>query len=592
MPYARGARVELVNDSGIALTGATIEVSHAADPGVARDLDRGKIGYFHATHGSAASVPAKQDVPLLNATGRGVFYGVTQTMRGAQGQANPYDYEEGDERVYVDGIASPAWHGTGTEDFYESGWYFFAGHTVSRPLSGSPAFESARDGCVSLCTAVSRVMLPDAIAFSSSLRVGIEHGSVNIDPAGESWTSYWYGQENTALRQTDLVDAGDDTSRADHGYRAGGETRETLRGTFDGVAATAEFDRPVTAATGPVRFTLAVDPANRGVRLARLGDQGAAGQRAEVHVDGTPVGTWSQALSSSHARWLEDVFWLPPSVVAGKSSVTVEIRPAASAPAWSAARYRAISEVAAFDDTAAPGTVESVVARAARTNAIDLHWAPAKDDGVIAGYEIFASRRADVTPDRANLIGVATGPSYRHQGLGLGEPWYYVVRAVDSGGNAGEPSTVATASSGNELHIEAESLVPPAESTAGVIASAAPIASDTAYALMTSTVVGQQFTSTFSVPATGEYRLTTAWIADANRAVASVAIDGVAVGNPFDGFLPGGEAVVRAETGNVVLTAGRHRLTVTVTGRNALASGALVGIDRFDLTLLAPRLDR
>ena len=43
--------------------------------------------------------------------------GVTQTMRGAAP-----GYLEGDERAFVDGRL--AFHGTGTEDFYEGGWYF------------------------------------------------------------------------------------------------------------------------------------------------------------------------------------------------------------------------------------------------------------------------------------------------------------------------------------------------------------------------------------------------------------------------------------------------------------------------------------
>ncbi len=45
-------------------------------------------------------------------------------MRGLITTGNTADFLEGDERVFVDGQESPHIYGTGTEDFYESGWYF------------------------------------------------------------------------------------------------------------------------------------------------------------------------------------------------------------------------------------------------------------------------------------------------------------------------------------------------------------------------------------------------------------------------------------------------------------------------------------
>jgi hypothetical protein len=45
-------------------------------------------------------------------------------MRGLIPTGNTADFLEGDERVFVDGQESPQIYGTGTEDFYESGFYF------------------------------------------------------------------------------------------------------------------------------------------------------------------------------------------------------------------------------------------------------------------------------------------------------------------------------------------------------------------------------------------------------------------------------------------------------------------------------------
>ena len=66
-----------------------------------------------------------KDYVFLDAQGRGVFCGVTHTMRGESGTSR--SYLEGNERVYNDNLLSLAWNGTGTEDFYESGWYFQSG---------------------------------------------------------------------------------------------------------------------------------------------------------------------------------------------------------------------------------------------------------------------------------------------------------------------------------------------------------------------------------------------------------------------------------------------------------------------------------
>lgn len=90
-------------------------------------------------------------------------------------------------------------------------------------------------------------------------------------------------------------------------------------------------------------FTVEVARDNQGVRLLRLGDQNAPYQRATVLVNGKRVGEWLQPLGNTHARWLEDSVELPASATAGKSSVTVTIRPAPDGPPWSAATYRALS---------------------------------------------------------------------------------------------------------------------------------------------------------------------------------------------------------------------------------------------------------
>jgi hypothetical protein len=342
MPYGSSATFQLVNGSGTSITGATVEVTSAPDRSVAGKLTAGTLGHFNATHHREQTTP-NVSWNFLEAQGTGVFYGVTHSMRGNIPAGNRRNYLEGDETVYVDGAASPTLYGTGSEDFYESGWYFRDGTTYAMPEAGNPAYELDGDGCQYDCTGAYRLMVGDAVSFGSSLRFDIEHGPADNEPADYSSTAYWYGTAKPSLTETDTVDAADDASRAAHDYTATGETRASLTSTFEGRGDTTPVTRGVTSATGTVSFTVEVARGNKGVRLLRVGDQNAAYQRATVLVNGKRVGEWLQPLGNTHSRWLSDTFELPASATAGKTSVTVTIQPAAGGPQWSAAEYKALS---------------------------------------------------------------------------------------------------------------------------------------------------------------------------------------------------------------------------------------------------------
>jgi hypothetical protein len=348
MPFSRNATVEIVNGGGVPINGATAEVTSApAEIGT-------NVGYFHATHQRGATVQGR-DWNFLNAQGAGTFYGATHSMRGlipphnnqrlntplsrTDAQANQRNYLEGDERFYVNGSSSPSWHGTGSEDFYEAGWYFREGTTFSMPLAGNPSHEVNADGCQYDCTGAYRLMVPDAVSFSDGLVAGIEHGPANDEPGDYSSTAYWYGGHPAGQQRTDEIDLADRASRDSHGYHAGGEHVAPLNSTFEGGQNPAPFTRDTTTATGPVSFQANIGNGNAGARLRRLSDQAEAYQQVEVRVDGQPAGIWMQPLGNGSHRWLEDTFELPAALTAGKGSVRIELIPVQGAPAWSASRY-------------------------------------------------------------------------------------------------------------------------------------------------------------------------------------------------------------------------------------------------------------
>lgn len=352
MPYAGQATVELVNGSPIAIDGGRLSVTSAPDPSVVDGLRTGALGYFHATEHRGDTVDG-QDWTFLKTSGRGLFYGVTTTMRGhiPPGSIPQLNFLEGDERAYPDGSSSPAMYGTGSEDFYESGWYFqdardggVEGVPYAMPQAGMVGHESGADGCQYVCLGAYRLMIADALPFGDGVEFDIEHGNRSSMPAEYSSTAYWYGQADPSLRHSDTLDLADDGSRALHGYSAGGETRSTLTSTFEGKGDRTPVTAGATYATGAIRFTAKTDPGNRGLRLRRISDQARPFQRANVFIDGRLVGEWYQPLGNTFSRWLEDAFDVPAWATAGKPAVQVRIEPIGGAAAWSGARYTVYSQ--------------------------------------------------------------------------------------------------------------------------------------------------------------------------------------------------------------------------------------------------------
>ncbi|MEE3920302.1 DUF2961 domain-containing protein [Micromonospora sp. BRA006-A] len=154
---------------------------------------------------------------MADQSGRGRFVGVSQTMRGHIIGGNTRNYLEGDERVHVDGSPTPQIYGTGTEDFYESGWYFNRGE-YSDVFTGNTAHLVRGGGCADECDAAYRLMIGDAVAYGTALRFGIEHGPANDMPAEYASTAFLYTQRTVTTRRTDTVVTGDAASRAAHAY--------------------------------------------------------------------------------------------------------------------------------------------------------------------------------------------------------------------------------------------------------------------------------------------------------------------------------------------------------------------------------------
>lgn len=175
MPFHKSASLALINESRSAIA-VTADVSWVQGKVVSGAL-------YYRTSFVTETTTAGKPHPILHAQGRGQFAGVSMTMQGVRGLG----FLEGDELISVDGRSHTDFNGTGTEDYFNSGWYFREG-PVSQPLHGCLVKDDAMSRI-----SVYRFHLTDRIPFENRFVFDIEHGGVN-DAPGASYSSlaHWY----------------------------------------------------------------------------------------------------------------------------------------------------------------------------------------------------------------------------------------------------------------------------------------------------------------------------------------------------------------------------------------------------------------
>ncbi len=177
MPFAKMARVEVENGLSeplhlrVALQLQSIAPSELA-----------KMGYFHAKWFWWFTRKGEHHRLMLAKNSRGHFVGCAMTMQSAFGLG----FLEGDELFDVDG--ERVFTGTGTEDYFNSGWYFATGHVIA-PLHG--CVRKTNNSIVAY-----RIHLTDAVVWQREADLRIEHGAVS-DTEGVEYASvaWWYQTE-------------------------------------------------------------------------------------------------------------------------------------------------------------------------------------------------------------------------------------------------------------------------------------------------------------------------------------------------------------------------------------------------------------
>ncbi|HWG41569.1 MAG TPA: glycoside hydrolase family 172 protein [Gemmataceae bacterium] len=193
MPFAKRARVEIVNDTTEAVTIERFNVM--ASPVKTRAAN---TGFFHARYVQDRDCPLRKDYTILDVKGhRGKYVGVNITMQNARGAQGIF-FLEGDEKIYCDGEKWPSrWLGTGTEDYYNGAYFWNHPNKAAmvRPLGGLTFLDW---GIGRVCAY--RWHLTDWISFRDSIRVDQEHGPVSDIPTNYSSIAYYYLDAPTAQK--------------------------------------------------------------------------------------------------------------------------------------------------------------------------------------------------------------------------------------------------------------------------------------------------------------------------------------------------------------------------------------------------------
>jgi hypothetical protein len=337
MPFRRAAMIQLVNEGQQPIPDIAFQVQYRPfHPSTGRF---GDVGYFTTSYTTTKAARAGRDIPVLTTAGSGKLVGVTASYSGDLARY----YLEGDERIYVDGSRSPAFYGTGTEDFFNGGFYFLDG-LYSQPLSGNTAHVVTKTADE---TAAYRFFLADAISFRHGIVVSIQHGPADdaMDTSA-AMLAYYYERPGAQSVLTDTLNAGSRASARAHRYVVHGQVwsgRRTYQ--FEGTADKTNIAASGRGYRGYSQFTIAIARDNRGVDLRRMYDQGFASQQARVLVDGREVGTWYVAGRNAYHRWADSDFMIPAAYTAGRRSIVVRITYVAGRPYFTEYRYLAYSLV-------------------------------------------------------------------------------------------------------------------------------------------------------------------------------------------------------------------------------------------------------
>lgn len=330
MPFWKSAKITIVNNSKEKVEELKYEIYYNNQP-----YEKGRAGYFKALYNKEHPISGRKDYTILETKGRGHFVGTTLTA-GGQGMKT----WEGDERIYIDGSATPQLHGSGAEDYFNGAWYFKHGY-FSLPTHGYTAktTETINNQKI-LHLNCYRFHISDYIPFNSSIKVGIEHGNHNRVTGYYSSVAYYYAVDKPNLSLIDELNIGDKDSEQKHKYTAAdSKALQKVKSTYIGEKEYQKvYDNGVIVNKNS-QFQITLNPNNQGVRVRRKLYYTKSTQEANIWVDDKLVGTWYTTPNPLLANWLETEYEIPAKYTAGKDSLLIKIEPTSPGKNWNEFHY-------------------------------------------------------------------------------------------------------------------------------------------------------------------------------------------------------------------------------------------------------------
>lgn len=206
MPFGRGARIELENQSEAPIERLYFYIDSDSLPSLPENMGR-----LHAQYRQELTSPDTEDgrenewftlrpyedhpsgegnYLWCEAEGEGHFVGVHYYVNCP----TPMWYGEGDDLFLIDGAPWPGLSGTGTEDYFNTSWSpdsLFQHPAFGIAYAPDRVKNEGRLGWLGR-THLYRFHLDDPIRFSKSLHASIEHGHANCLTLDLASVAFWY----------------------------------------------------------------------------------------------------------------------------------------------------------------------------------------------------------------------------------------------------------------------------------------------------------------------------------------------------------------------------------------------------------------
>ncbi len=153
------------------------------------DWGQDDLGYFHALYREELPVQPDRHYTFLKRSGKGHYIGTYLVTEGQTDNKLPL-WLEGDDRFTIDGQLTI--HGTGSEDYFNCGWYAVEGRLNGpggMPQHGFPVYRLA--GKKNQAVAY-RWHVTDPVHYESSLTAEMEHGPDNRQAADYRSGAFFY----------------------------------------------------------------------------------------------------------------------------------------------------------------------------------------------------------------------------------------------------------------------------------------------------------------------------------------------------------------------------------------------------------------